>query len=423
MLNVVFPLDDPSRPTGCEGSSRARRLAFTAECLSLPRALPNVTRVTVRICGDLGRFRSLPPTAPVSVRRRYQHMMRKTRPAPRRSEDADNSGPSAGRSAPKGRRLLGRPAWAVAAATAFLAGLAIGPVSASAGAGPSHVSGAAASVARFPHLDHVFVIMMENSAYSQLMTPSNSNTAYIQQLAKTYGLATDYYGVTHTSLPNYIAATSGSNWGSNTDDDAQAPYFNHENLADELDAAHVSWEGYMQSLPYPGDTVNTSADGLYARKHDPFLLYPDIYTNSGGASSCPYASSPTSPAQAALYADGNAFIKKWVGLITSSATWRQGHSAIFITWDEGAYNDQAPYQPLDLAGGPDSPILPKTPANPATGGGGDLVGGTTYGGGRVPMIVIARGVSHQVDATPADHYSLLRTVEENWGLPLLGNPA
>ena len=384
-------------------------------------------------------------------------MMRKTRPAPRRSEDADNSGPSAGRSAPKGRRLLGRPAWAVAAATAFLAGLAIGPVSASAGAGPSHVSGAAASVARFPHLDHVFVIMMENSAYSQLMTPSNSNTAYIQQLAKTYGLATDYYGVTHTSLPNYIAATSGSNWGSNTDDDAQAPYFNHENLADELDAAHVSWEGYMQSLPYPGDTVNTSADGLYVRKHDPFLLYPDIYTNPararnvvpltqlqtdlstgrvpqfswispnvcddmhGGASSCPYASSPTSPAQAALYADGNAFIKKWVGLITSSATWRQGHSAIFITWDEGAYNDQAPYQPLDLAGGPDSPILPKTPANPATGGGGDLVGGTTYGGGRVPMIVIARGVSHQVDATPADHYSLLRTVEENWGLPLLGN--
>jgi hypothetical protein len=355
--------------------------------------------------------------------------------------------------------MLGRPAWTAAVAGAFIAGLAIGPISASAqSAAPHHATSAtAASVARFAHLDHIFVIMMENSAYSQLMSPSNSNTSYIQQLAKTNGLGTDYYGVTHTSLPNYIAATSGSNWGSNTDDDGQAPYFNHENLVDELEAAHVSWKGYMQSLPYAGDTVNISADGLYVRKHDPFLLYPDVYNNPararnvvplsqlqtdlttgdvpqfswispnvcddmhGGASACPYASSPTSPAQATLYADGNAFIKKWVGLITSSKAWRQGRSAIFITWDEGAYNDQAPYQPLDLAGGPDSPILPATPVNPSTGGGGDLVGGTTYGGGHVPMIVVARGVSHKVDATPADHYSLLRTIEENWGLPLLGN--
>jgi hypothetical protein len=379
-------------------------------------------------------------------------MVRESWPSSRASGDA-------GPRPPRTRRMLGRPAWAAAVAGAFIAGLAIGPISASAqSAAPQHATAAtAASVAGFPHLDHVFVIMMENSAYSQLMSASNTNTAYIQQLAKTYGLATDYYGVTHTSLPNYIAATSGSNWGSNTDDDSQAPYLNHENLADELDAAHVSWKGYMQSLPYAGDTVNTSADGLYVRKHDPFLLYPDIYNNPararnvvplsqlqtdlatgdvpqfswispnvcddmhGGATACPYASSPTSPAQAKLYADGNAFIKKWVGLITSSKAWHEGRSAIFITWDEGAYNDQAPYQPLDLVGGPDSPILPATPANPATGGGGDLVGGTTYGGGHVPMIVVARGVSHKVDATPADHYSLLRTIEENWGLPLLGN--
>lgn len=364
---------------------------------------------------------------------------------------------SAGPRSSKARRLLGRPAWAAAVAGAFLAGLAVSPISASAQSVPHDAGGGTAvSAARFPHLDHVFVIMMENSAYSQLMSPSNSNTGYIQQLAKTYGLATDYYGVTHTSLPNYIAATSGSNWGSNTDDDSQAPYFNHENLVDELEASHVSWKGYMQSLPYPGDTADISADGLYVRKHDPFLMYPDVYNNPararnvvplsqlqtdlstgqvpqfswispnvcddmhGGAAACPYASSPTSPAQATLYADGNAFIKKWVGLITHSSAWT-GHSAIFITWDEGAYNDSPPYQPLDLVGGPDSPILPATPVNPATGSGGDLVGGTTYGGGHVPMIVVARGVSHTVDATPADHYSLLRTIEENWGLPLLGN--
>lgn len=390
-------------------------------------------------------------------------MMRMTRQAPRASGEGGPTGQSAGQRSPKARRLPGRPAWAVAVAGAFLAGLAIGPGSASAqpGAGQAaagRAGGVPASVARFPHLDHIFVIMMENSPYSELMSPGNANTAYIRQLAQTHGLATDYYGVTHDSLPNYIAATSGSNWGANADDNSQAdPYFNHENLVDELAAAHVSWKGYMESLPYPGDLVNASADGLYVRKHDPFLLYPDVYNNPararnvvpltqlrtdlatgqvpgfswispnvcndmhGGASSCPYASSPTDPAQAALYADGDAFIKKWVGLITASKAWRQGRSAIFVTWDEGAYNDQPPYQPLDLAGGPDSPVLPATPVNPATGSGGDLVGGTTYGGGHVPMIVIARGAGHRVDATPADHYSLLRTIEENWGMPLLGN--
>src|SRR5581483_7072398 len=50
----------------------------------------------------------------------------------------------------------------------------------------------------FPHQDHIFVIMMENTSYSDLLNPANSYTPYIQQLAQDYGLETDYYGVTHT---------------------------------------------------------------------------------------------------------------------------------------------------------------------------------------------------------------------------------
>jgi hypothetical protein len=49
-----------------------------------------------------------------------------------------------------------------------------------------------------------------------------------------------------------------------------------------------------------------------------------------------------------------------------------GHSAIFITWDEGSYADTSPFGPLDNRGGPDSPILPATPPDPTTGNGGDL---------------------------------------------------
>jgi hypothetical protein len=305
-------------------------------------------------------------------------------------------------------------------------------------------------------LKHVFVIMMENTQYQALLSPSNPHTKFIQQLAANFGLATHYFGVTHVSLPNYIAATSGQNWGSNSDDTAQAPLFNHENLVDQFEAAHVSWKAYMENLPFPGDLVDQTPDGLYVRKHDPFLMYPDVYTNParadnvvpltqlstdlstgkvpqftwitpnicndmhGGAPACPFPSSPTSPAQAKLFADGNAFLHKWVGLITHSKAWT-GNSAIFITWDEGGFSDESPFGPLDIRGGPDSPILPATPADPKTGGGGDLHGGTVYGGGHVPMIVVARGVGHRVDSVRADHYSLLQTIEQSFRLPLLGN--
>jgi len=80
---------------------------------------------------------------------------------------------------------------------------------------------------------------MENTSYSDLLSASNPNTTFIQSLANNYGLATNYYGVTHTSLPNYVAVTSGSTWGSNSDDEAQADfgYFNHLSLFDQFNQA------------------------------------------------------------------------------------------------------------------------------------------------------------------------------------------
>ncbi len=353
------------------------------------------------------------------------------------------------------RRVFRWPAWAVAVAAAFLLGAVVGPIAVSAQPG---AAGHAANPAwgGGSQLDHVFVIMMENTSYSDLLSPSNPNTTFIQHLAATRGLADNYFGVTHVSLPNYIAATSGQTWGSNSDDVNQAPLFNHRNLVDQLQAAGVSWKAYMENLPYPGDTVTSTPDGLYVRKHDPFLMYPDVYNNParadkvvpltqlstdlasghvpqfvwitpnicndmhGGPSACPYPSSPTDPLQAALYKDGDTFLRTWVGAITHSSAWTR-HSAIFITWDEGGFEDQNPYGPTDITPGPDSPILPATPVDPTSGNGGDLVGGTPYGGGHVPMIVVATGVGHRVDHVFADHYSLLQTIEQNFGLSLLGN--
>ena len=317
------------------------------------------------------------------------------------------------------RRLFRLPGWGVALAAAFLLGTVAGPLAVS--AGPASSSSGGAQQARgapqwhHPYMDHVFVIMLENTSYHVLLSPSNRHTRYIQSLAQNNGLATHYFGVTHTSLPDYMAATSGQTWGSNDDDTAQAPDFNHQNLVDQFEAAHVSWKAYMQSLPYPGDLVDETHNGLYVRKHDPFLMYPDVYQNParaanvvpltqlrtdlasgkvpqyawitpnicndmhGGAPTCPYPSTPTDPNQVRLYKNANGFLRTWVGLITHSSAWT-GHSAIFITWDEGSYADTSPFGPLDNRGGPGlphpAPRRPPDPHHTGTAAATALFGGT-----------------------------------------------
>jgi hypothetical protein len=52
------------------------------------------------------------------------------------------------------------------------------------------------------------VIVMENRSYDQAIAGG-----YTAKLAADYSAATDYHGVSHPSLPNYLAMTSGSTWG------------------------------------------------------------------------------------------------------------------------------------------------------------------------------------------------------------------
>lgn len=66
-----------------------------------------------------------------------------------------------------------------------------------------------------PHLDHVFVIMMENHGYSQIV--NNPSAPYINQLAKSANTATNYFAIAHPSLTNYLEVVGGSNFGVHTD--------------------------------------------------------------------------------------------------------------------------------------------------------------------------------------------------------------
>jgi len=80
-----------------------------------------------------------------------------------------------------------------------------------------------------PHLDHVFVIMMENHGYGEII--DNPNAPFINKYAKKANLANNYFAVAHPSLTNYLETVGGSNFGVHSDN---APDWHNANCATNL---------------------------------------------------------------------------------------------------------------------------------------------------------------------------------------------
>jgi len=174
------------------------------------------------------------------------------------------------------------------------------------------------------HLDHVFVIMMENTGYTQII--NNPNAPYINQLANSANLATNYFGIGHPSLTNYLEVVGGSNFGvqsdnnsdwhnatcstnlatgvANTDkpassaicpisgtgtdaataaidatNETQVSYLNNidgiqaipalehtsgKSIADQLVEAGRTWKSYQEDLPSSGADLVNNSDGVYS---------------------------------------------------------------------------------------------------------------------------------------------------------------
>jgi phosphatidylinositol-3-phosphatase len=354
-----------------------------------------------------------------------------------------------------------RRVWIPAAAAALA--LTAGALAATAGSSYGATAGAGGgSAAR--GLDHVFIIMLENHEADHVI--GDPNMPYLTSLASQYGVATDYFGVTHTSEPNYIAATSGDNWWVNNDNGWSAGnQYDHTNIVDELSAAHIPWAAYMQAMPSAGylpDNWPATGGALYASKHNPFILYNDIRLNPsraadikpytdmaadlngpnppryvwispdqctdlhGGVSTaiagypetpCPYSNVAGDANDEALKAKADAFVKTAVQTIMSSKAWT-GHSVIFVTADESDYDgsDASDNFYLSTAGCCDSPYIPAGDPEISSSWPGGV-----YGGGSAPMVVISRlGPRHATDSTPSNHYSMLLTIEEGFGLGKLG---
>jgi len=274
---------------------------------------------------------------------------------------------------------------------------------------------------------HVFVIMMENTGSDSLL--GNPNAPWINQAVQTYGVAGNYYGVTHPSQPNYIASTSGSTNGVADDNDTTIDV---PNIVDQLEAKGHSWKAYMQSYSLCTTPLDHACGNqLYERKHNPFISYKDVQTNPARVAKIvdlsqldtdlanntvpDYAwispdqchdmhgrgATPADPCDFSnvqpLISTGDTFLKDEVAKITSSKAWT-GHSVIFITWDESDFTNSGPFGFGDTRGCCD--------ANP--------------GGGHVLTIVIDHNASGPTSSFQLyNHYSMLSTIESSWNLGCL----
>jgi acid phosphatase len=255
------------------------------------------------------------------------------------------------------------------------------------------------AVPAIPAFDHIFVLIMENHAFDQVI--GSPDAPYINELAATYGLAANYSAVGHPSLPNYLALTGGDTFGVGTDctDCFQsAPNI----VADRITPAGKTWRAYLESLPsagYVGDAYP------YMQKHNPFVYYDDIRTVPAQlANVVPYTQLASDLATAVstpsfgwitpnmlhdmhdgTVAQGDSWLSNAVPAILASPAFTARNSLLFITWDE---NDDSP-------------------------------------GNQIPTLVIANGVPKGFKSqVPYNHYSLLRTIESAWNLaPLTANDA
>ena len=124
-----------------------------------------------------------------------------------------------------------------------------------------------------PRPDHIVLVIEENHAYSQII--NSPDAPYINRLATQGALFTQSFGLTHPSQPNYLALFSGSTQGIT---DSSCPHtFTTPNLGHNLTKAGLTFVGYSEDLPSVGYII--CSEGQYARKHSPWVNWQDSAAN------------------------------------------------------------------------------------------------------------------------------------------------
>jgi hypothetical protein len=243
-------------------------------------------------------------------------------------------------------------------------------------------------------VDHVIWIWMENKPYDAVI--GSSSAPYENQLAAACGLATNYHAVAHPSLPNYIAATSGSGQGIADDGPPSSHPLDVASIYSQVKATGKTWRSYQESAP---GNCPLAPGGQYAVKHDPAPYYPGIRSDCaiwdvpmGTTASGHFLNDLTNGTLPAFsfvtpnlcndthdcpVSTGDAWLRSWFDKILTSSSYRQGRTVVFLTWDEDDHS----------------------------------------GPNRVPLIVVSPSTPVGTRSGALfDHYALLKTTEQVLGI-------
>ena len=234
---------------------------------------------------------------------------------------------------------------------------------------------------------HVIVVMEENHGYSQII--GSPQAPYINSLASQGALFTNSHGITHPSQPNYLGLFSGSTQG--ITDDSCPHTFSTQSLESELLKAGKTFTGYSEGLPKVGSEV--CAAGEYVRRHVPWTDFSKDRTQDNQ----PFTSFPTdfSKLPTVAWVIPNLLDDMHDGTIQQGDSWLQTNLMPYVTW---AQNNN-----------------------------GLLIVQFDEDQGTVQNHIVTIFVGPMVNpgkySEKINHYNVLRTVEDMYGLPHLGKTA
>ncbi|MED3563737.1 alkaline phosphatase family protein [Bacillus xiapuensis] len=240
---------------------------------------------------------------------------------------------------------------------------------------------------KLPRIDHIVIVVEENR--SQKVIQGNPSAPYINSLMKQGANMTNFHATMHPGQPNYLNLFSGSNQGV-TDDKVPKTKFSANNLASGLIAKNYTFAGYSEDLPSVGFNGASTGPGGYARKHNPWVNF----TNAPKEVNQPLTSFPKDFTKLPTVSfvipslrndmhdgtikEGDDWLKKH---IDPYVHWAKTHNSLLIvTWDEDDFTQD----------------------------------------NKIPTFFVGPMVRTGLFDEKVNHFNLLRTIEEIYGLAHAG---
>ncbi|KAL0094913.1 secreted acid phosphatase [Phycomyces blakesleeanus] len=243
--------------------------------------------------------------------------------------------------------------------------------------------------------DRVVIIVLENTDFETAAADS-----YYASLAEKHNgvLLTNYLAITHPSQPNYIAMITGSVEGVYRDTMAN---LDRRSLVDLMEAKGISWKSYQQA--YPGSCNLDMRISTYARKHNPFMSMVNVQkdpklcakivnadqldidiANNDVPQLVFYTPDMNNDAHDTSMSYAGNWLKSFIEPRINQTAFNK--NTMFVTTFDENHTKEIPNRVMTFLFGPD----------------------------------FKRSSTGSSDDTAYNHYSLLRTIEDNWELGNLG---